>query len=432
MTGSISDVSSASRLRDDRRMQRAAIVRASASASGAPRRWAAHGEVGRVQREVRHRRSPVGAVVGCPVRARKTSSSVASWTEKRRTASRSRIDLVEQRADVRGAAVGRDAELQAGAVARRSRARRARRRRPRRRAASASTRSRRWSATRRLSCCGVPSATTRPPSMTAMRSASRSASSRYWVVRKTVVAAADEPLDLVPHRQAAARIEAGGRLVEEDHLRPCDEARREVQAPAHAAGVRRDPPARRPSARSKRSSSSLARARASRADRPSSRPIMRRFSAPVWTSSTAAYWPVRLIAPAHLAAVARRRRSPPRGRCRRRRATSVARIRTVVVLPAPLGPSSEKTVPRRDGEVDAVEDAQRAVGLREARRLDRRLVAHGRLLRSVAYASAYHVRCIAYVIHSERDDAQANRSAGRASRPPGAAPRRRAAGRARA
>ncbi len=38
-----------------------------------------------------------------------------------------------------------------------------------------------------LSDAGVPSATIRPPAMIPTRSASWSASSRYWVVRKTVV-----------------------------------------------------------------------------------------------------------------------------------------------------------------------------------------------------------------------------------------------------
>jgi hypothetical protein len=71
---------------------------------------------------------------------------------------------------------------------------------------------------------------------------------------------------------------------------------------------------------------------------------MRRFSAPVWRPSTAAYCPVRLI---------RRRTSarsattswpatnaaPPSG------AIKVESMRTVVVLPAPLGPSSANTAP---------------------------------------------------------------------------------------
>ena len=40
-----------------------------------------------------------------------------------------------------------------------------------------------------------------------------------------------------PQLGAAARVEPGGRLVEEQHLRPADQARRQVQAAAHAAGV---------------------------------------------------------------------------------------------------------------------------------------------------------------------------------------------------
>ena len=44
--------------------------------------------------------------------------------------------------------------------------------------------------TSRLSSAGVPWATTRPPSSSAIRSASRSASSRYWVVRRIVTPSA--------------------------------------------------------------------------------------------------------------------------------------------------------------------------------------------------------------------------------------------------
>jgi hypothetical protein len=47
----------------------------------------------------------------------------------------------------------------------------------------------------------------------------------------------DEALDRRPHLQAAARVEAGGGLVEEQHRRAGDERRGEVEAPAHAARV---------------------------------------------------------------------------------------------------------------------------------------------------------------------------------------------------
>ena len=72
------------------------------------------------------------------------------------------------------------------------------------------------------------------------RSASWSASSRYWVVRKTVVPSSLSADDLLPDRLAADRVEAGGRLVEKQHPRLVDERRGEVEAPAHAARVGAD------------------------------------------------------------------------------------------------------------------------------------------------------------------------------------------------
>ena len=48
-------------------------------------------------------------------------------------------------------------------------------------------------------------------------------------------AAGDEVADDVPHRPAAARIEAGRRLVEEDDPRVADQRHRQVEPAAHAA-----------------------------------------------------------------------------------------------------------------------------------------------------------------------------------------------------
>jgi hypothetical protein len=84
----------------------------------------------------------------------------------------------------------------------------------------------------------VPSATIRPLSSRAIRLASRSASSRYWVVRRIVTPSADELADRVPHHPPAARVEAGRRLVEEDDPRLDDERHRQVEPAAHAARVR--------------------------------------------------------------------------------------------------------------------------------------------------------------------------------------------------
>ena len=71
-------------------------------------------------------------------------------------------------------------------------------------------------------------------------------------------------LDRLEQRHAAARVEPGGGLVEEQHRRPRHERGREVEPAAHAARVGAHEPARRPRPARSRSSSSLARSRAGR------------------------------------------------------------------------------------------------------------------------------------------------------------------------
>ena len=51
---------------------------------------------------------------------------------------------------------------------------------------------------------------------------------------------AGEPRDLVPERGAALHVEAGGGLVEEEDAGLVDQRQREVEPPAHAAGVAAD------------------------------------------------------------------------------------------------------------------------------------------------------------------------------------------------
>ena len=50
-------------------------------------------------------------------------------------------------------------------------------------------------------------------------------------------ALADQLADDVPHAEPAARVEAGGRLVEEEQPRPADQGAGEVEPAAHAARV---------------------------------------------------------------------------------------------------------------------------------------------------------------------------------------------------
>ncbi|OLT12899.1 hypothetical protein BJF78_23060 [Pseudonocardia sp. CNS-139] len=54
-----------------------------------------------------------------------------------------------------------------------------------------------------------------------------------------------QPADRLPQLVAPSRVEPDGRLVEEHHLGPPDEARGQVQPPAHAPGPARDRPAGR-------------------------------------------------------------------------------------------------------------------------------------------------------------------------------------------
>jgi hypothetical protein len=106
----------------------------------------------------------------------------------------------------------------------------------------------------------------------------------------------DERPDDLPHLVARARVEPGGRLVEEEQLGRDDEAGRDVEAAAHAAREVLDE-LPRPPVSPNASSSSSARARAAARRWPSSRPTSTRFSQPVSSSSTDASCPVRLTSP---------------------------------------------------------------------------------------------------------------------------------------
>ena len=59
----------------------------------------------------------------------------------------------------------------------------------------------------------------------------------YCVVRKTVVPGVVDAADLVPDRQPRRRVEAGGRLVEEQDLGRVDQRAGQVEPALHAARV---------------------------------------------------------------------------------------------------------------------------------------------------------------------------------------------------
>ena len=171
----------------------------------------------------------------------------------------------------------------------------------------------------------------------------------------------DELADRRPHDLAAARIEAGRRLVEDEQLRPSIR-------PAARSTRRRSPPdrcldepvrelARRRSARSALRRSPVPRGGAAAQPRHQHEVLARRevlCRAPRTARSARSR-----CGPARLRRRCRAgdRALPPSGR------NSVASIRTVVVLPAPFGPSSDTTVPGstcRSSAVDGGEARQSA------------------------------------------------------------------------
>src|SRR5262249_53242448 len=137
-----------------------------------------------------------------------------------------------------------------------------------------------------------------------------------------------------PHCDPPVWVEAGRRLVEEQHRRLGDQAGGDVQAAAHPARVGAGlPVAGRGEVEPLQQFP--ARRRAARRPSPYRRPIICRFSRPVRYGSTAAYWPDSPISRRTAAACATTsspatRARPPSG------ASRVVRIRTVVVFPAPL------------------------------------------------------------------------------------------------
>ena len=94
---------------------------------------------------------------------------------------------------------------------------------------------------------------------------------------------------------AAARIEPGGRLVEEQDPGPRQQARGEVEPPSHPAGVGPGRAVGRIGEIERARAADRRVRRASSRDRSNRRPNISRFSRPVSSSSTAANCPVRPI-----------------------------------------------------------------------------------------------------------------------------------------
>ncbi len=153
-----------------------------------------------------------------------------------------------------------------------------------------------------------------------------------------------QPAGRVPQLLAAARIEPGGRFVQEEQLRFHDHADRQIEPAAHAPRVRPDPP--------------VTRVYEVEAGEQFVRPGP--CSAAGKVTEAGHHFEVFLAAQqvvdrCVLAGEADRRFHPEPGRMRRSwpatlavpesGRTKVAKMRTIVVLPAPFGPSRAKTDP---------------------------------------------------------------------------------------
>ena len=220
-----------------------------------------------------------------------------------------------------------------------------------------------------FSSSGVPSATTSPgrrwPGAGRGRRPPRGSASSCRMVSPSSPARRRSR----PHVDARLRVQARGRLVEEQHLRPVHEADGDVQLALHAAGV--GPHRAVAGVLEAEALEQLLRPRAQGAPRmPYTRPCRIRFSRPVACGSSPDFcarsrwrggpWPAasRTSNPATKA-------SPASGR------ESVVRIFTVVDLPAPLAPAGRTPCPR-GGEAHPLEGLHvAAVGLHQTAGFDR-------------------------------------------------------------
>ena len=112
-------------------------------------------------------------------------------------------------------------------------------------------------------------------------------------------------------------------------------------------------------------------------------PNSSRFCRPVRSSSTEAYWPVRPMV-CRTRSASRTTSKPLIRAVPASGVSRVERMRTAVVLPAPLGPSTPSTVPAGHGEVHALQRPRLPEVLHEALGLDHQVSCHAPSLRGPA------------------------------------------------
>ena len=179
--------------------------------------------------------------------------------------------------------------------------------------------------------------------------------------------ARDEALDDLPHLGAAARVQTGGRLVEEQDRRVGHERAGEVEPAAHAARVGLARAGRPASSSRNAASSSRARSRErlrAQVVEPADHVEVLEARQVLVDGGVLARQPDACGArPAAGSSTSMPATSAePLSGCR-----SVVRMRTMVVLPAPLGPSRPSTDPVGTVEIDAVEGRDVLVPLDQPR-----------------------------------------------------------------
>ena len=196
-----------------------------------------------------------------------------------------------------------------------------------------------------LSSSDVPSATLRPWSMTAIRSASWSASSRYCVVSRMVLPCSTSSRIVVhiwPRVRGSRPVVGSSRKISGGRvIRLAARSSRRRMPPENWA-ICLVAASSSPNCVSSRSAVSRAAGRLS----PCRRPNSSRFSVAVRFSSTEAYCPV--TPRSWRTTCGLRRTSTPKMLASPSSiGSSVASILSMVVLPAPLGPRTPNTSPRR-------------------------------------------------------------------------------------
>ena len=182
------------------------------------------------------------------------------------------------------------------------------------------------------------------------------------MVSSTVVPAVDHVADGLPDLVAAAGIQPGGRLVEEQQARPADQASGDVETPPHPAGVRRHLAVAGLGEAERCQQLVGAGSGAAALDRSWRRPNMTRFSRPNSTSSKRRGLTDQADR-GRTAAASRRTSWPATTASPSSQRVSVANVCTAVLLPGPVGTQQGVDGAGRDLEVEAVEGEGVAVSL---------------------------------------------------------------------